>query len=55
LNSRKEAQNAQEGEGIMREVMGLCDVVRKTAFSIHCYHKSGHLEKVYENALVHRL
>ena len=55
MYSRKEAQNAQEREGLVREVMGLCDVVRQTAFAIHCYHKSGHLEKVYENALAHRL
>ncbi len=33
----------------------LCDIVRETAFAIHVYHGSGHLEKVYENALVHRL
>ncbi len=33
----------------------LCDLVRETSFAIHCYHRSGHLEKVYENALVHRL
>ena len=33
----------------------LCDVVRETSFAIHKYHKSGHLEKIYENALVHRL
>ena len=33
----------------------LCDVVRETSFSIHCYHRNGHLEKVYENALAHRL
>jgi GxxExxY protein len=30
-------------------------VVRETGFAIHCYHKHGHLEKVYENALAHRL
>ena len=35
--------------------MELCDVVRQTGFAIHCYHKNGHLEKVYENALAHRL
>ena len=35
--------------------MQLCDVVRETAFAIHKYHKHGHLEKVYENALAHRL
>jgi GxxExxY protein len=33
----------------------LCDVVRETSFAIHRYHRNGHLEKVYENALVHRL
>lgn len=39
----------------MKNIMELCDVVRETAFAIHCYHKNGHLEKVYENALAHRL
>ncbi len=39
----------------MQDIMELADAVRQTAFNIHCYHKSGHLEKVYENALVHRL
>ena len=39
----------------MKDIMELCDVVRETAFAIHCYHKNGHLEKVYENALAHRL
>ncbi|OHB74613.1 MAG: hypothetical protein A2Z25_15730 [Planctomycetes bacterium RBG_16_55_9] len=33
----------------------LCDVVRETSFEIHCYHRNGHLEKIYENALAHRL
>ncbi|MEK7674754.1 MAG: GxxExxY protein [Verrucomicrobiota bacterium] len=36
-------------------VFQLCDVVRETGFAIHQYHGPGHLEKVYENALVHRL
>ena len=39
----------------MKEIMELCDVVRETGFAIHRYHKHGHLEKVYENALAHRL
>jgi len=39
----------------MKEIMELCDIVRETAFAVHCYHKNGHLEKVYENALAHRL
>ena len=33
----------------------LCDIVRETSFAIHCYLRCGHLEKVYENALAHRL
>jgi GxxExxY protein len=33
----------------------LCDIVRETSFAIHRYHRNGHLEKVYENALGHRL
>ena len=36
-------------------VFDLCDVVQETGFAIHCYLKNGHLEKVYRNALVHRL
>ncbi len=33
----------------------LCDLVREASFSLHCYLKNGHLEKVYENGLAHRL
>ncbi|HSU52898.1 MAG TPA: GxxExxY protein [Candidatus Dormibacteraeota bacterium] len=33
----------------------LCDIVRETSFAIHKYHRHGHLEKIYENALAHRL
>jgi GxxExxY protein len=36
-------------------VFELTDIVRETGYAIHCYHGPGHLEKVYENALVHRL
>jgi len=36
-------------------VKTLCDKVREIAYAIHVYHGHGHLEKVYENALVHRL
>ena len=38
-----------------RDFKRLCDVVRETAYAIHCYHGQGHLEKIYENALAHRL
>jgi GxxExxY protein len=33
----------------------LCDIVRQIAYDIHRYLGHGHLEKVYENALKHRL
>ena len=39
----------------MQDIMQLCDVVRETGFAIHRYHRNGHLEKIYENALTHRL
>ena len=32
-----------------------CDVIRETSYAIHRYHRNGHLEKVYESALAHRL
>ena len=36
------------------DINQLCDVVRETGFAIHKYHRNGHLEKIYENALVNR-
>ena len=39
----------------MSNINELCDFVRETTFAIHRYHRHGHLEKVYENALAHRL
>ncbi len=39
----------------MQDVKALCDRVRQIAYDIHVYHENGHLEKVYENALAHRL
>lgn len=37
------------------DIMALCDRVRQISYEIHQYHGHGHLEKVYENALTHRL
>ena len=37
------------------EIFELCDRIRETSFSLHSYLCHGHLEKVYENGLVHRL
>jgi GxxExxY protein len=39
----------------MPTINQLCDLVRETSFSIHRYHRNGHLEKIYENALANRL
>jgi GxxExxY protein len=37
------------------DIFALCDTVRQTGYEIHRFHRNGHLEKVYENALAHRL
>ncbi len=37
------------------EILKLCDLIRETSYAIHRFHRHGHLEKVYENALAHRL
>lgn len=37
------------------QINKLADVIRETSFAIHRFHKPGHLEKIYENALAHRL
>jgi GxxExxY protein len=37
------------------DIFHLCDSVREVGYRIHQYLRSGHVEKVYENALAHRL
>jgi GxxExxY protein len=37
------------------EIFALCDQIRETSFILHRYLRHGHLEKVYENGLAHRL
>jgi GxxExxY protein len=37
------------------EILSLCDLIRQTGYEIHRFFGSGHLEKVYENAMAHRL
>ena len=49
----KEAQKITKKP--MQPINQLCDIVRETSFAIHRYHRNGHLEKIYENALVSRL
>ena len=38
-----------------RSILTLCDIIRRTSLEIHQYLRSGFNEKIYENALVHRL
>jgi GxxExxY protein len=38
-----------------QNIRELCDRIRQIAFDLHVYLSSGHLEKVYENGLAHRL
>ena len=37
------------------DIFRLCDTVRETSFALHQWLRHGHLEKVYENGLAHRL
>ena len=37
------------------EMFRLCDLIRETSFSLHQYLRHGHLERVYESGLAHRL
>lgn len=48
-------ERKERKRGMLMTINELCDVVRETAYAIHVYHGHGHLEKVYENALAHRL
>jgi GxxExxY protein len=52
-------QKAQGGrmfeQSAAEPMLALCDRVRCIAYDIHTYLGHGHLEKVYENALAHRL
>jgi len=37
------------------QILQLCATIRETSLAIHRFHRHGHLEKIYENALAHRL
>jgi GxxExxY protein len=50
----KEHKETQR-KGCLKTIFDLGNTVRETAYAIHLYHGHGHLEKVYENALAHRL
>jgi GxxExxY protein len=38
-----------------QDINALCDVIRQISFALHKFLLHGHLEKVYENGLLHRL
>jgi GxxExxY protein len=38
-----------------KDILELCNQIRQIAFDLHVYLRHGHLEKVYENGLAHRL
>ena len=40
---------------VERDILDLCDRIRQVAFDLHTHLRYGHLEKVYENGLAHRL
>jgi len=37
------------------DIDNLCDLVRECSFGLHKHLRHGHLEKIYENGLAHRL
>ena len=37
------------------EILRLSDLIRETSYDIHKYLRSGFTERIYENALAHRL
>jgi GxxExxY protein len=56
LFATKRHEKTQKGKYMKFEhINELCDLVRETSFAVHHYHRHGHVEKIYENALVHRL
>lgn len=65
MNSHKEAQEGsknQKGnymnnrtETTNLTIFQLCDTVRETSFALHRYLRHGHVERVYQNGLLHRL
>jgi GxxExxY protein len=48
-------QGTENTKKLNKDVLALCNQVRQVAFDLHVYLRHGHLEKVYENGLAHRL
>ena len=56
INDEVESEMAEVTERTEKvEIFLLCDTIREVSYAIHKYLHRGHLEKVYENALAHRL
>lgn len=56
--SHEKAQKSQKNAEATRsplEINQLCDQVQQTSFEIRAYLRHGDMEKVYENAISHRL
>ena len=57
-NSKKDCGSNDVLDNVMQtkdSLFELCDQIRETAFSLHRHLRHGHLEKIYENGLSHRL
>ena len=48
-------ESTETTKGESSEVLELVAIVRQTAFELHTFLRHGHMEKVYENGLAHRL
>jgi GxxExxY protein len=56
MNGHEKHEEPQKGEEMeFQHINQLCDIVSETSFAIHRYHRNGHVEKIYENALANRL
>lgn len=55
MNGHEEAREGTKKGMNSPSINQLCDLIRETSFAIHRFHRHGHVEKIYENALVHRL
>ena len=53
MTSHKDTENTKYWADT--QVNSLCDHVRQIGYEIHLYLGTGYLEKIYENALLHRL
>ena len=54
-SATKNTKDTEKMNACTVSVSSLCDVIRQTAYDLHAYLGVGYLEKVYENALCHRL